>query len=159
MSADQGGPRQVQIAATLMRVGAGFSLLGAVAAPLLLGRSRELVERAFEETGASYTASDVDNAVSVGAVYAVVMGLLAVLLWLVLAHFVTRGRAWARFASTALFVIGLISYGLTLLQAPTLVALLLDGGALLVGAIALIYLWHPAARPWFHPFAGQEARS
>ena len=28
-----------------------------------------------------------------------------------------------------------------------------------IGAIALIYLWHPAARPWFHPFASQEARS
>lgn len=142
-------PKSVDLAVTLMRVGALLSLLGIVLVFVMGDAMREAVETSLQGSGLSATSAEVDAAVALGTGFAVVMGLLGVALWLWMAHANGKGRGWARITATVFFGIYVLSTLASFAQpAPALsrVAALVQ---LALGAVIVVLLWKKESSAWF----------
>jgi hypothetical protein len=90
-------------AVKLMYVGAGLSLLGML---YRLATRDEIRDDLADDS--DRTAAEVDRAVNVQTGVAIVIGLIAVGLWLWMAHTNGRGLVWARTVATVLFGLNVI---------------------------------------------------
>src|SRR5215207_2151908 len=91
-------------AVKLMYVGAGLSLLG-----MLYGlATRDEIRDRLAEDDPDITSGELDRAVNVQTGVTVVVGLIAVGLWLWMAQTNGRGLVWARKVATVLFGLNLI---------------------------------------------------
>lgn len=91
-------------AVKLMQVGAGISLLG-----LLFGlTTRDAMRDQLIEDNPDMTTGELDQAVNVATGVGVVIGLIAVGLWLWMAQTNRRGLAWARIVATVLFGLNIV---------------------------------------------------
>ncbi len=102
-------PASIAQAVKLMYVGAALSLLSILVGLLARNELRKAVEDASAKQATPMSPSQVDAAVTLGMVSAVVAGLIGVALWLWMARANGRGRSWARIVATVLWVIQLIS--------------------------------------------------
>jgi len=89
-------PKNLQLAITLMYVGAGLGLLGMI---LGFAMTDELKEQVAEDNP-SLSADQIDSAVSVGLTIAVFVGLLGIGLWIWMAIMNGQGKSWARVTGT-----------------------------------------------------------
>ena len=91
-------------AVKLMQVGAGLSLLG-----MLFGlTTRDAMRDQLIEDNPDMTTGELDQAVNVATGVGVVIGLIAVGLWLWMAQTNGRGLAWARIVATVLFGLNIV---------------------------------------------------
>ena len=91
-------------AVKLMYVGAGLSLLGMLFALATRGQLRDqLIEEDPDQT-----AAELDRAVNMASGVSLVIGLIAVGLWLWMARANGRGEAWARIVATVLFGLNIV---------------------------------------------------
>jgi hypothetical protein len=91
-------PSSILNAVRLMYVGAALSAFGFLVGLLTQDDIRDQIA----EDNPDFTASEVDRAVTVGVVFTVVIGLIAVGLWVWMAETNRRGRKWARVVATVL---------------------------------------------------------
>jgi hypothetical protein len=99
-------------AVKLMYVGAGLALLGMFFA--LATRSQLRDQLIDEDPG--QTAAELDRAVNMASGVSVVIGLIAVGLWLWMARANGRGEAWARIVATVLFGLNVVLTAYNLAQ-------------------------------------------
>ncbi|HEX2363301.1 MAG TPA: hypothetical protein VHI11_14630 [Jiangellaceae bacterium] len=97
-------PTSLLAAVKLMYVGAGLSLLGMLFA---LATRSQLRDQMLEED-LEQTAAELDRAVNMASAVSVVIGLIAVGLWLWMAQANGRGEAWARIVATVLFGLNIV---------------------------------------------------
>jgi len=99
------GPTSSIVAAVkLMYVGAGLSLLGT-----LFGlTTRDAMRDRLVEDNPDMTNGELDRTLNVATAVGVVIGLIAVGLWLWMARANMRGLAWARIVATVLFGLNVV---------------------------------------------------
>lgn len=144
--ADVPQPSSIRTAVTLMYVGAAFSLLG-----IVLGLSQvDELEEMLAEDNPSFTADQIDAAVSAGTVGMVIGGLIGAALWVWMAVMNGRGASWARIVGTVFAGINLVStlFSLALGRTPPLnVALSFLG--LAMAAVIVILMFQPASSQYY----------
>ena len=93
-------PGSVATAVKLMYLGAALSLLSVVVSFLTLDTIKDTVADAIRESDPDATQGMIDTAYTVTLFMTVVMGLIAVGLWLWMAWKNGQGRSWARIVAT-----------------------------------------------------------
>jgi hypothetical protein len=138
-------PPSVLTAVKLMHLGAGLSALGIIVG--ILGRSA--VRAAAEKAQPPYTASQVHTLVSVTVAASVVLGLIAVGLWIWMAYANKAGKSWARITSSLLFgfsILDLVTQAMGTAPALNKIILVLIS---LAGFAAIIFLWKSDSSAYF----------
>lgn len=74
---------------------------------------------------------------------------LMALVWVLIAHFTTKGAEWARITGTVLFVLWAVLFLCGLLAATIGLALVVNVLLVLAGAAAVVFLWLPDSSAWF----------
>ncbi|HEX2363302.1 MAG TPA: hypothetical protein VHI11_14635 [Jiangellaceae bacterium] len=118
-------PPSILTAVKLMYAGAVLSGISFVTSLLTQESARE----AALENNPSLTESELDTAVAIGITIAVVVGLIAILLWVWMAESNRRGKSWARIVATVLGALNIVF---------TVVGLMIGPGSGLVVAFSLI---------------------
>jgi hypothetical protein len=142
-------PASVRTAVRAMYAGAVASLLGIVVDILTTGATRTAIARKSPHL----TASQVTSTQHVLIAGFIAGGVIAAVVWIVLARSCQAGRGWARITGTALFALATVDTfaGLT---AP--IAALARIWALVVwlaGLTAVVFLWRRASSAFFRPRA------
>lgn len=130
-------PTSIVAAVALMWVGAALSLIGIALTVLFTDEVREEIER--QDSG--LTASEVDTAVTVGIIFAVVLGLIGVGLWVMNAVFTSKGHGWARIVASVLYAFNLIFSLIGLAQPAPALSRVSSLVGLLVATGAIVALW------------------
>jgi hypothetical protein len=138
-------PAPVRNAARAMYAGAAASLLGIAVDLLTLNDTRAAIEKHSPGVSASHV-SATQHTLLAGFV---AEGLIAAVIWAVLARFCLRGRNWARIRGTLLFGVATVRIvvGLTAPVADAVKAW--SAVVWLAGLIAIVLLWRPAATAFF----------
>jgi hypothetical protein len=148
-------PRQIRIAEILSYVGAAVSTVLAVSAFLAYRgisqtplaerqqRAREVLQEAKRPAKAEDIAKYLDGLVQAYISIGVVLA-LAVILWIVMGQFITRGKAWTRMVSTGLAVVNLL-FVIASGQAYTIIGM----ASMVLGLAVAALLWTRPARAWF----------
>ncbi len=138
-------PKSTDLAAKLMLVLAALSLIGLVVSLL----SRDQLEDSIRQGTPSLTASELDTAVTVGITFAVVLGIVFTILYVLLASQVRKGKNWARTVTIILAALSVLS---------TLSALVQDGPAsskalsvlsALINIALIVLLLRPDSKAFF----------
>ena len=143
-------PPSIVTAVRLMWVGAALTIVGLLVGFLTVDTVREQIE----DDNPSFTADEVDTAVAAGLGFSVVIGLVAVGLWLWMAWANGKGKSWARIVAS---VLGGLNIAFSLLglainpATPASVVLTLVG--LVLAAVILVLLYRPDSSRFY------EARS
>lgn len=133
-------PSSVLTAVKLMYARAALGLLGI----LLTFTQRGAIEDIVREQNPGFSQSKLDDAVTAGLIVTVVVGALFLVLYVVLALKVGKGRNWARIVTWVLAGISLLSFASTLAgDNPGLSKGLGALGALLDIAIVVLLLQKP----------------
>ena len=141
-------PREVMISFWLLVAAGVLSLINNIVAALNPeGYVSAQQERDFEAQGLS-----LDEVLPVFSGALVVMGLLALGVYLLVAFFIRKGSNWARILGTVLAALSLVPFLFSLLGNPA--SLFLGTGLLytavnLLGYAAIILLWLTPSRPYF----------
>ena len=144
-------PQSVRTAVTLMFAGAALELVNMVIGLAMTNT----IEKNLQNLGYSTTTIDSDK--SRLFVSLVVGGLIRAGLWLWMALAVRTGHNYARIVSSVFFGIGVVG-GLVNLV-PGWVPVLDKIGSvatLLVGLLAIIFVWKGESGPYFNPTAGSH---
>lgn len=138
-------PTSIVAAVGLMWVGAALSLIGIALTFLFTDEVREEIER--QDTGLS--ASEVDTAVTIGIIFGVAIGLVAVGLWVMNAVFSSKGHGWARIVASVLYGFNLVFSLIGLAQPAPAMSRISSLVGLLVATGAVIALWMPDSSRFF----------
>ncbi len=135
-------PKQVRLAVILMYVGAALQAAAIVsvfgARDKLRTSARDVLVQQKQPAGPE----QVEAAVSTIITATLVIGVVAIALWILMAFMNDRGKSWARMTATILAVLNLF---MTFMQGLSIVGLV----TVAVGIVAAVLLWLPASRPWF----------
>jgi len=146
-------PQSVTRAVQVMYLGAVASLIGIIIELLTRHSLRTFIANHATRNGSRLTAAQVADTYHAELVVLVVVGLIAVALWIWMAQMNQRGRNWARITSTVFFAIETISA----LTAVSGVGQLAGAGAgrfygllvWLIGLGAIILLWQRSSTQYF----------
>jgi hypothetical protein len=142
-------PATVQRAVRLMLAGAAASTVFLVFAVIVTSnvKSALLKWNASLPKGKQYTVSQISNAASSYIVTTIIIGLLAIALWLWMARMNRAGRSWARITASVFFALWTYytytSIGSTRGSATFLTALILVLVIWVIGLVSLFFLWRP----------------
>ncbi len=143
----QPAPASVRTAVKAMYAGAAASLLGILVDLLTVGATKTAIAR----HSPSMTASQVASTQHVLIAGFIAGGVIAAVVWLVLARSCQLGRGWARITGTVLFGLATVD---TLAGLATPVALASRLWALVVwlaGLAAVVFLWRRSSSAYFRP--------
>lgn len=145
-------PPSIRAAVRLMWVGAALSLLGVLLSFTQLDTVRERIEQDEPEL----TPSEVDAVVAIGQAVSVVIGLVAVGLWLWMASANGKGRSWARTVATVLGGLSVVGAAITLATDATGVSLVTSVISIGLAAVILVLLYRPESSRFYeaHSRAG-----
>ena len=107
------------------------------------------VKRAIQKAYPRYTASQIHRLEVADIFIAVIVGVIAIGLWLWMARANSRGKNWARITSTVLFAIETLSVLEALRGPKTAVGLIFPVLTWLVGLGAVWFLWRPESTAFF----------
>ena len=131
-------PPSILTAVKLMYAGAALSAINFLTSLL----TQESVRDQIAETNPDWTEEQLDNAVALGIAFAVVFGLIAILVWVWMAETNRRGKSWARVVATVLGALNIVFtvVGLFLGRNSGLVVVFsLVSAALAAGILYLLY--------------------
>ena len=128
-----------------MYVGAALSLIGLLSTFFQIDAIRDRIE----DDQPSLSASEVDTAVAIGVVSAVVIGLVAVGLWLWMAHANGRGQSWARVVASVLGGLSIASTLLSLATGTTALGLVFSIITVVLAAAILFLLYRPDSSRYY----------
>jgi hypothetical protein len=145
-------PQSVTRAVQVMYLGAVASLVGVIIELLTRHSLRTYISDHATRNGKRLTAVQVADTYHAELVVLVVVGLIAVALWIWMAQMNQRGRNWARITSTVFFALA------TLSAIGGLAGGTLSGGSInrfygllvwVIGGVAIILLWRPSSTEYF----------
>jgi hypothetical protein len=144
-------PNSVRVAVNLMFTGTAVSGLNVVIGLTQLGGYKDRL-RALGYSDATINAD-------MGAYIAitVILGLIGPGLWLWMALATRAGHSYARIVSNVFFGLGVLgALGALLNNGVSAVAKVGAGAALIVGLLAVIYVWKSESRPYFEKGYGRH---
>jgi hypothetical protein len=145
-------PQSVTRAVQVMYLGAVASLVGVIIELLTRHSLRTYISDHATRNGKRLTAVQVADTYHAELVVLVVVGLIAVALWIWMAQMNQRGRNWARITSTVFFALA------TLSAIGGLAGGTLSGGSInrfygllvwVIGGVAIVLLWRPSSTEYF----------
>jgi hypothetical protein len=148
-------PATVQRSVKLMLAGAAVSTVYLVFALIVTASVKSSLVRwnATEPKAKQLTASQVNSLATYYIVSTIVIGLIAIGLWLWMARMNTAGRSWARITSTVFFLLWTyytyVSIGETHGAATLIISMAVVLVLWLIGLAALYLLWRPASSAFF----------
>jgi hypothetical protein len=148
-------PDTVQWAVKLMLAGAAVSTVYLVFALIVTASIKtDLVRWNATQTKAKQlTTSQVNSLATYYIVSTIIVGLIAIGLWLWMARMNTRGRKWARIVATVLFVLWsyytYVSIGETHGAATLITSTIIVLVTWLIGLASLFLLWRPASSAFY----------
>jgi hypothetical protein len=131
-----------------MQAGAVLSLVEVVRAWLTRGSLRDAFAQAASTQGRAATPEELDRLVTVALTVSTVVGLLAAALWFWMSRVTARGSKWGRIGACLLLALALGIFFGGLLPTAGLFHQVLAVVLLLVGAWAVVRLWHPDSSAW-----------
>jgi hypothetical protein len=138
-------PRSIQTAVRLMYAGAALDAVGVILGLATAGSLKaDIVKRS-----PNLTATQIHGVEVFSIVGTVVIGLIAIGLWLWMAWANGRGRGWARILSAVLFGIDTLSLLLSFTRANVIGAVILGVLVWLAGLGAIILLFNKESTPFF----------
>lgn len=140
-------PQTVLNAVKLMYVGAGLSLLGLILGLVTTSGIRSAYRKALPNASAATITRDVHAA----EVFAVVIGLIGVGLWLWMAWKNRAGANWARILSTVFFGLDTVVILLSIGQHTSALDKILPLLTWLVGLAIVVLLWRKESSAYFRP--------
>jgi hypothetical protein len=142
-------PGSIATAVKLMYVGAALSLVSLISTVLMRDAFREAVEKSNRTATKPLTASQVDAAVAVAVTFSVVVGLIAVGLWVWMAYANGAGKKWARIVATVLFGLNVLFTLGGLVQQPPALTIVVGLLSLVVGGYAVFLLYRPESSQYY----------
>ena len=142
---DAPAPQPVQNAVKFMYAGAALSAIEIIIGLTTIGSLRTAIRNA----NPNYSDSQIHTAEVAGIALAVVIGAVAVGLWVWMAWANGRGRSWARIVASVLFALNTIDL-LTLVARPhSVISLVLAILVWLAGLGAIYFLWQRDSSAYF----------
>jgi hypothetical protein len=143
-------PPSILTAVKLMYAGAALSAISFLTSLL----TQESVRDQIAEANPDYTEEQLDTTVAFGVAFAVVIGLIAILLWVWMAEANRRGKSWARVVATVLGALNIVFtvVGLLLGQSSGLVVVFSLVSAALA-AVILYLLYRPDSNVYYEEVA------
>jgi hypothetical protein len=138
-------PASVLTAVKAMYAGAATSLLGIIIDIVTVGATKT----AIAKHSRNMTASQLNSTQHVLIIGFVAGGVIAAVVWIVLARACQRGRGWARITGTVLFALATVD---TLVGLGTPIAIAVRLWAVLVwlaGLTAVVFLWRRDSSAYF----------
>jgi hypothetical protein len=145
-------PRSVQTAVRLMYAGAALDAIGVILGLATIGSLKSAI---VKHSSKQLTANQIHGLEIFSIVGTVVIGLIAIGLWLWMAWANGRGRNWARIVSAVLFGIDTLSLLLSFTRANVIGALILGVLVWLAGLGAVILIFNKESTPFFRQRSGQ----
>jgi hypothetical protein len=155
-SPDATPPASVQWAVKLMLAGAAISTVYLVFALIVTASIRgDLVRwNATEPKAKQLTTSQLNSLATYYIVSTIIIGLIAIGLWLWMARMNIRGRRWARIVATVLFVLwtyySYVSIGETHGAATLITSTAMVLVTWLIGLASLFFLWRPTSSAFYN---------
>jgi uncharacterized membrane protein (DUF485 family) len=128
-------PSTVQNAVRLMFVLAALGVIGLI----IVFADKDALRKAVEDANPNYDTTQLDNAVNTGVTVGAVIGIVLIVLYVLLALQVRKGKNWARIVTWVLAGLGVLG-GVTNLAQPQAALTKIVAGVELVLYIALIVL-------------------
>jgi hypothetical protein len=135
-------PASILEAVRAMQLGAVLNVVEVVRAFATKGALRDAFAAEVRRQGTRATPADLDRLVTISLTVITVVALLSAVLWVVMARVTARGSKWGRIIATALLPLALGMFAGGLLPAAGPFARVLALLLLMVGAWAVIRLWH-----------------
>jgi hypothetical protein len=145
-------PRSVRTAIRLMYAGAVLDAIGVILGLATIGSLKKDIIR---HSSKQLTATQIHGLEVFSIIGTVVIGLIAIGLWLWMAWANGRGRGWARIVSAVLFGIDTLSLLLSFTRANVAGALILGVLVWLAGLGAVILIFNKESAPFFRQQSGQ----
>ena len=143
-------PPSIQRAVLLMKVGAALSVLSILITLLTRDSLRSQVESTLRKSNSALTSQQIDTAVSIGIVTAVVVGLISAGVWLWMASANGKGRSWARIVATVLGALSVLSLLSSVAQGQmTALNLVVGVVSLVLAVVILVLLWRKESSAYY----------
>ena len=146
-----GPPQPVRTAVLFMYAGAALSVIEIIIGAVTVGSLRSAIRSQYP----NYSTSQIHAAEVAGVVAAVVIGAIAVGLWLWMAWANGRGRGWARIVATVLFALNTIDLLALVARPHSAIGLLFAGLVWLAGLGAIFFLWQRESSAYFQASSGR----
>jgi hypothetical protein len=146
-------PRSVRTAVRLMYVGAALDAIGVILGLATIGSLKSAI---IKHSSKQLTATQIHGLEVFSIVGTVVIGLIAIGLWLWMAWANGKGRSWARIVSAVLFGIDTLSLLLSFTRANVIGAVILGVLVWLAGLGAIILIFNKESTPFFRQRSGQH---
>jgi hypothetical protein len=141
-------PRSIVDAARLMQFGALLCVLEVPRALLTRGDLRRAYAGEARLQGAQVTGADLDRVVALSLSITVIVAVGSAVLWFLMARVTVRGSRWGRWGACVLFALALVVFFGGLLPTAGLFARVFALALLVIGAWALVRLWHRDSSAW-----------
>jgi hypothetical protein len=141
-------PRSTVDAARLMQFGALLCVLEVPRALLTRDALRRAYEGQVRQDGFSASSADLDRLVALSLSITVIVAVGSAVVWFLMSRATLRGSRWARWGACALFVLALVVFFGGLLPTAGLFARVFAVALLVIGAWALVRLWHRDSSAW-----------
>ena len=142
-------PTSVQNAVKFMYAGAALSLIELVVGLATIGSLKTAIEQAGRRAGKHYTASQIHSLEVTSVIFAVIIGVIAIGLWLWMARANQAGRSWARITGTVFFGLNTLFLVLSLARPHASLGLIFNLLVWLAGLGAVIMLWRKESGEYF----------
>ncbi len=144
-------PSSVQNAVRLMYAGAAFSFLELVVGLATIGSLKRAIEQAGQRAGKHYTPTQLHQLEVTSIVLGVIVGVIAIGLWLWMARANQAGHSYARITGTVFFGLNTLFLFLSLARPHASVGLIFNLLVWLAGLGAVILLWRKESSVYFSP--------
>lgn len=143
---DAAKPKSIDLAQKLMYVGAALSLLGLLLGLLMSGS----VKDQLRETNPEFTEDQINTAATGGMIFAAIIGLLGVGLWLWMAKTNGDGKSWARIVATVLGALNIVSFLASFAQTVPTLSRVASAISVLLAIAILVLLWKPESTQYYN---------
>ncbi|HTS97570.1 MAG TPA: hypothetical protein VMI33_13205 [Streptosporangiaceae bacterium] len=140
-------PNSVQTAVKLMYAGAGLSLIELIVGLATVSAVRRAIVKAYPH----YTSSQIHRLEVADVAIGVIVGLIAIGLWIWMARACGSGRNWARITGTVFFGLNTLFLVIGLARPHASVGLIFNLLVWLAGLGAVIMLWRRESGLFFNP--------
>ncbi len=140
-------PKSTALAVRLMQVLAALSLVSLVVSLL----SRDSLRTSIRQNQPTLNQDRLNTAVNVGTAFAVVLGIVFIVLYLLLANQVAKGKNWARIVTVVLAALSVLSTLSAIAQPSPAISKALAVLTALVNIALLVLLFRPDSRAFFAP--------
>ncbi len=148
-------PSSIRTAVRLMWAGAALSALSLVVTLATLGSLKDQIREQLAEQDTKVTEDAVNASYTAGIAFAVILGILGILLWLLMAWKNGQGRSWARIVATilaglnVLLTLGGLAIGGATGTSSGAISTLISILTLVVSVAVVVLLWRKESSEYY----------